>query len=133
MEQNQLKTAEVEEAVPDGRYQVNVDRVELSQTGDPILKWTLRILTPTHKDRLLRHNNLMLSKMNIFCLKWDLCICGLELQKFSDLPKHLDQLLNIKLEVDKRTCGEHEKIYFYRRLDMTMDDTIDDKPDCRCR
>ena len=59
-----FETAEVEErefeAVPDGKYQVNVDRVELTRaqtSGNPMLKWTLRILAPTHKGRLLWRNN----------------------------------------------------------------------------
>ena len=36
------------ETVPDGKYQVAVEKVELTQasTGNPMLKWTLRILAP---------------------------------------------------------------------------------------
>ena len=43
------------EPVPDGKYQAVVDRVELTRTskGDPMLKWTLRILGPTHAGRPL--------------------------------------------------------------------------------
>jgi len=68
-----FETAEVEErefeAVPDGKYQVNVDRVELTRaqtSGNPMLKWTLRILAPTHKGRLLWRNNVMASNENIY-------------------------------------------------------------------
>ena len=74
-----FETAEVEErefeAVPDGKYQVNVDRVELTRaqtSGNPMLKWTLRILAPTHKGRLLWRNNVMASNENIKWLKQDL-------------------------------------------------------------
>ena len=73
-----FETAEVEErefeAVPDGKYQVNVDRVELTRaqtSGNPMLKWTLRILAPTHKGRLLWRNNVMASNENIKWLKQD--------------------------------------------------------------
>jgi hypothetical protein len=44
-----------------------------------------------------------------------------QLQKLSDLPGHLEQLLNIKLEVTKRTRGENENIYFNRRIVMADD------------
>jgi hypothetical protein len=107
------------ETVPDGKYQVNVERVELTRaktSGNPMLKWTLRILAPTHKGRLLWRNNVMVSSMNIKWLKQDLHICGLKLAKLSDLPGHLKQLNDIKLEVNKRTRGENENIYFNRRI-----------------
>ena len=117
-----FETAAVEErefeAVPDGKYQVNVDRVELTRaqtSGNPMLKWTLRILAPTHKGRLLWRNNVMASNENIKWLKQDLYTCGLQ------LPGHLEQLLNIKLEVTKRTRGENENIYFNRRIVMADD------------
>ena len=41
------------ESVPDGKYQVAVEKVELTQssTGNPMLKWTLRILAPRFINR----------------------------------------------------------------------------------
>ena len=49
-----FESAEVEdreyETVPDGKYQVNVERVELTRaktSGNPMLKWSLRIIAPT--------------------------------------------------------------------------------------
>ena len=47
------------ETVPDGKYQVTVEKVELTQasTGNPILKWTLRIRGPQFINRLLWRNN----------------------------------------------------------------------------
>ena len=44
------------DSVPDGKYQVVVEKVELAEahsTGNPMLKWTLRILAPTQINRLL--------------------------------------------------------------------------------
>jgi hypothetical protein len=103
-------SAEVEDrefdAVPDGKYQVMVERVELSRaksSGNPMLKWTLKILAPTHAGRLLWRNNVMASKENIKWLKNDLHNCGLELEKLSDLPDRLNDLLDLTLEVTKRT------------------------------
>lgn len=122
------EAAEVEDrefdTVPDGKYQVNVERVELTRaktSGNPMLKWTLRILAPSHKGRLLWRNNVMASNENAKWLKQDLYTCGLELPKLSDLPGYLEQLIDIKLEVTKRTRGENENIYINRRIVLADD------------
>jgi len=122
-------SAEVEDrefdAVPDGKYQVMVERVELSRaksSGNPMLKWTLKILAPTHAGRLLWRNNVMASKENIKWLKNDLHTCGLELEKLSDLPERLNDLLDLTLEVTKRTRGENENIYLNRRIEIDVND-----------
>ena len=115
--------AEVEERefelIPDGKYQVNVERVELTRaqtSGNPMLKWTLRILAPRFRGRLLWRNNVMATRENIKWLKTDLHTCGLDLEKLSELPNNLDKLLNVKIEVTKRTRGENENVYFNRRI-----------------
>jgi hypothetical protein len=121
---NEFENAPVEEkgefeSVPDGKYQVNVDKVEITTaktTGNPMLKWTLKILAPRFRGRLLWRNNVMASRENIRWLKNDLHICGLDLAKLSDLPANLERLLDVKLEVTKRTKGENENIYFNRRI-----------------
>ncbi|HYM97876.1 MAG TPA: DUF669 domain-containing protein [Candidatus Sulfotelmatobacter sp.] len=105
--------------VPDGKYQVNVDKVEITTaktSGNPMLKWTLKILAPSQRGRLLWRNNVMATRENIRWLKNDLHICGLDLQKLSDLPAHLERLLDVKLEVTKRTKGDNENVYFNRRI-----------------
>ena len=105
--------------VPDGKFQVVVDRVELTtakSSGSPMLKWTLKILGPTHAGRLLWRNNVMASRENLKWLKQDLHTCGLDLQKVSDLPGNLGRLLDVQLEVVKRTRGENTNIYFNKRL-----------------
>ena len=115
--------AEVEERdfepIPDGKYQVNVERVELTRaqtSGNPMLKWTLRIIAPRFRGRLLWRNNVMATRENIKWLKTDLHTCGLSLQKISDLPANLEKLINIKLEVTKRTRGENENVYLNKRI-----------------
>ena len=105
--------------VPDGRYQVLVERVYLTKarsTGNPLLRWTLRILGPTHSGRLLFRNNVMLSKENLRWLKSDLHTCGLELGRLSDLANQLESLLDVRLEVVKRTRGDNVSVYFNRQL-----------------
>ena len=106
-------------APADGKYQVNVDKVEITTaktSGNAMLKWTLRILAPRHQNRLLWRNNVMATRENIKWLKNDLHVCGLDLQKLSDLPANLERLLDVKLEVTKRTKGDNENVYFNRRL-----------------
>jgi hypothetical protein len=131
---DEFASAEVEERnfepVPDGKYQVAVDRVELTTTknsGAPMLKWTLKILGPAHQGRLLWRNNVMASQENLKWLKGDLFTCGLELEKLSELPANLEKLLDVKLEITKRTRGDNENIYFNRRI--VTDDIPDDDPE----
>jgi len=71
--------AEVEQRefdpVPDGKYQVNVERVELTRTQTsktPMLKWTFRVLGPRCRGRLLWKNSLIGTKDNLKWLKTDL-------------------------------------------------------------
>ena len=113
------------EAVPDGKYQVKVDRVELTRSetsGNPMLKWALKILGPTHKGRLLWRNIVIASKDNVKWLKQDLYTCGLQMDKLSDLPGKLETLLDVGLEVTKRTKNEFENIYFNRRIVISDED-----------
>jgi len=107
------------EPLPDGKYQVNVEKVELRRaqsSGNPMLKWTLRVLAPKFRGRLLWRNNVMATRENMKWLKNDLHVCGLDLEKLSDLPANLERLLDVKLEVTKRTKGDNENVYFNRRI-----------------
>jgi len=106
------------EPLPDGRYQVAVERVELlrSRAGNPMLKWTLRVLGPQCQGRLLWRNNVIASAENLKWLKTDLHTCGLDLEKLSDLPANLERLLDVRLEITKRTKDENENVYFNRRI-----------------
>jgi hypothetical protein len=106
------------EDVPDGKYQVAVERVELSQSsvGNPMLKWTLRILAPRFQNRFLWRNSVF-THNTLKYVKTDLHLCGLDLPKLSDLPTHLDKLIDVKLEVTKKTRGDNENIYFNRRIE----------------
>lgn len=126
--------AEVEERefedVPDGKYQVKVDKVELTKaqtTGNPMLKWTLKILGPKYAGRLLWRNSMFASKENLKWLKTDLHTCGVDIEKLSELPARLGDLLDVTLEITKRTKGENENIYFNRRIVVSdLGDAVDD-------
>ena len=106
------------ETIPDGKYQAEVDRVELVRTtkGDPMLKWALRVLGPTHAGRLLWRYNVMATDENIRWLKKDLVACGIRLTRLSELPASLERLLDIRLDVTKRTKGDFESIYINKLI-----------------
>lgn len=72
---------------------------------------------------MLWRNNVMATRENLKWLKTDLHVCGLDLQKLSELPANLERLLDVKLEVTKRTKGDNENIYFNRRI--VLDDSLD--------
>lgn len=107
--------------VPDGTYQVNVERVELarSQAGNPMLKWELRIIAPEFIGRILHKHNMLSTTENLKWLKTDLITCGIELPKLSELQANLIRLINLRLEVTKKSKGEYENIYFNRALSVT--------------
>ncbi len=110
---NAQEASDEYESVPDGKYQVMVDRVELkdSQAGNTMLVWTLKILGPKFAGRLLWKNSVFTEK-SIPYVKKDLSVCQLHLSKLSDLPDSLDRLLDLKLNVNKRTKDEFDQIYF---------------------
>lgn len=105
--------------VPDGKFQVSIEKVELARaqsSGNPMLKWQLRVLGPNNAGRMIFRNSVMASAENIKFLKNDLHTCGLVLEKFSDLGSRLGDLLDIKLEVTKKTRGEFSNVYINRRI-----------------
>ena len=107
--------------VPDGKYQVVVDRVEritAKSSGNPMLKWTLRILAPRHAGRLLWRNSVIKSGNCMRWLKTDLKTCGLELERLSDLDHYLGKLIGVAMEITKKTTGENESIFFNRRIEI---------------
>jgi hypothetical protein len=107
------------ETVPDGKYQVAVEKVELTEaqsSGNPMLKWTLRVIAPKFVNRLMWRNS-VITHNTLKYVKTDLHLCGLDLEKLSDLSKQLKQLLDVKLEVTKKTKGDNENIFFNRRIE----------------
>ena len=118
-----FSAAEVEsrEPVPDAKYQVAIERMELTRartSGQPMLRWMLRILNGPFANRCLFRHNMIATPENIKWLKTDLHTCGLEITKLSDLPQRLEQLLGVKLEVTVRTKGENQNVYLNRRIEI---------------
>ncbi len=118
--QAEVQDREFEE-IDDGKYQVTVDRVEITKaksSGNLMLKWTFKILGPKHEGRLLWRCNQFATSQNMSWLKTDLHTCGIELDKLSDLQDRLGELLDLKLEVTRKTRGENSNIYLDRLIEI---------------
>ena len=105
--------------VPDGKYQVRIDtvRLENSQKGDPMIKWDLIVLSGSQSGRHIFKNS-VISQASLPYVKGDLKTLGIVLAKFSELASRLEELLDVTLEVTKRTRGEYTNVYFNRRIQI---------------
>ena len=103
--------------VPDGKYQVKIQtaKLESSQKGDPMIKFDLEVLSGSHAGRHIFKNS-VITQASIPYVKGDLKTLGLELSKFSELSRRLEELLDVTLEVTKRTRGDYTNVYFNRRI-----------------
>ena len=111
--------------VPDGKYQVFVDSVELTRSKEKqkrMLKWTLRITGPKQAGRLLWKYHMIESAENMVWLKRDLTTCGLKIEKLSDLQVHLTDLLDVGLTIEKKKKGDFDNIYFNGRIEIGNED-----------
>ncbi|MCB0075108.1 MAG: DUF669 domain-containing protein [Caldilineaceae bacterium] len=107
------------EEVPDGKYQVRIDEVRLdrSQKGDPMIKWDLIVIAGAQAGRHIFKNSVITPAALPF-VKGDLNTLGLELARFSELNDRLGDLLDMTLEVTKRTRGEYSNVYFNKRINI---------------
>jgi hypothetical protein len=110
------ETPEYDE-VPDGKYQARIEsvRLENSQKGDPMIKFDLEVLSGPQAGRHIFKNS-VITQASIPYVKSDLKTLGLELAKFSQLSGRLEELLDVTLEVTKRTRGDYANVYFNRRI-----------------
>ena len=115
---NTAEAPEYEE-VPDGKYQARIEsvRLESSQKGDPMIKWDLEVISGSQAGRHIFKNSVV-TQASIPYVKGDLKTLGMELAKFSDLGLRLEELLDVTLEVTKRTRGDYTNVYFNRRLSI---------------
>ena len=120
---DEFNTAEApsQDEVPDGKYQVRIDsvRLEHSQKGDPMIKWDLIVLSGSQAGRHIFKNSVITAASLPF-VKGDLKTLGLVLTKFSELAKRLEELLDVTLELTKRTKGEYANVYFNRRIQIAI-------------
>lgn len=105
--------------VPDGKYQVRIHGVRLdrSQKGDPMIKWDLVVIAGSQCNRHIFKNSVITPAALPF-VKGDLKTLGLNLAKFSELQQRLEELLDVTLEVTKRTKGEYTNVYLNKRMQL---------------
>ena len=105
--------------VPDGKYQVRIDAVRLDrrQRDDPMIKWDLLVIAGPHQGRHIFKNS-VITPAALPYVKGDLKTVGLQLAKFSDLSDRLEDLLNVNLEITKRTRGDYTNVYFNKRIEI---------------
>ncbi len=103
--------------VPDGKYQVRIESVRIgeSQKGDPMIKWDLIIISGQLEGRHIFKNSVV-TQASLPFVKGDLKTLGLQLPKFSDLPNHLEEVLDKRLQVTKKTKDEFANVYFNKIL-----------------
>ncbi len=111
--------------VPDGYYDTQVEEVRLSKTprtGNPMLNWKLRIVSEDFEGRTLNKTRVITDKTLAF-LKDDLARCGVQLDRLSELPLHLDQMFGLKINVLKKTKDQWTDIYFVKVERQENDET----------
>lgn len=104
--------------VPDGRYEVVVAEASLTKsqrTGNPMIRYVLRITGSTFRDRILRKHS-AITENTIRFVRKELDACGMRLDRFEDLKNRVHELEGLELEVVKVTKGEDTNIYFNRTL-----------------
>ena len=116
------------EQVPDGKYQVVVDEVEIveSKAGNLQLKWQFAVFNGSHKGRKLWKYNGLEKSDHIEYLKKDIATAGLEIAKLSDLPGNLKYLLDQVLEITVKTKGDFTNIYINKSLNDEVVKEVDD-------
>jgi hypothetical protein len=100
------------ENVPDGTYNVTVFRVEFKatkMTGKPILAWEFVVLDGEHAGRHIFKNHVVASDDNASYLARDFKTCGITLEKTSQAAQHLEDLLDLKLQVQVKTSKAVDK------------------------
>jgi len=116
------------ESIPDGKFDVRIEDVELyvsPKTNNPVLKYTLRVLGPTHANQLMWKYRGITENTLSYILD-ELKVCGLELERFSDLKHHLHDLIGVELEVTRRSRGEDVSIFFNDQLAGKQNADLDD-------
>ncbi len=117
--------------IPDGKYDVRIEDAELYQSpksGNPVLKYTLRVISPTNANQLMWKRRGITSKTRDYA-EQELKICGLELPRFSDLKNHLHELIGVELEVTRKSRGEDVNIYFNDQRSSTSKSKAEEDDD----
>lgn len=112
--------------VPDGKYQVSIDKAMIrtnSNTGSTELALQLKVMTGEHAGRIIFHQRELDNPERMSYLRGDLNVIGVDIARLSELPKKLNQMLDVVLEVNTKTkkskndpTKEYQNCYLNKRL-----------------
>jgi len=102
----------MESEVPDGEYAVIIEQVDLTRarSGNNMLVFRMRISDGIHAGRVVRKNRAITEK-TIPYLKEELVKCGLNLERLSELPRHIPALAGKSIRIAKRTISDNVNVY----------------------
>ena len=89
-----------------------------------MIKWDLVILSGSQAGRRMFRNS-VITAASLPYVKGDLKTLGLALTKFSELKGRLEELLDLTVEVTKRTRGEFSNVYFNRLIQIAITTSSD--------
>lgn len=112
------------ENLPDGKYQVKIDEIRFENaktSGRLQLAWVFKVLSPaTAANRKIFHYR-GLDEESVKWMKQEVWKCGLEVEKITDLPHVLENLLDRVIEVTLKTKkndkGEFQNCFINKLLD----------------
>ena len=130
--QNETADRPKVDTMPDGRYDVRIEDAELAvspRSGNPVLKYTLRVIGPKYANRLIWKRR-GITENTVQYVMDELKVCGLQLERFSDLSQFLHEVIGSEIEITRKTRGEDVNIYFNKALDgsPTSESEDDDLP-----
>jgi|LSQX01.3.fsa_nt_gb hypothetical protein len=109
--------------LPDGKYQVTVEEVRFENaktSGRLQLAWVFAVISPVNfENRKIFHYRGLDKEESIGWMKKEIYACGLKVEKLSDLPDLLPQLLDRIIEVTlktKKSNGEEFQNCFINKL-----------------
>jgi len=111
--------------VPDGTYQVRVDKAEfsISKSGNPMVSWQLRILNGKYANACIFKRNMLITPDNVVWFKKDLVATGMDVRgmKLRDMNERLPNLIGVCLEVNQKTKGDFSNVYIQKVIDVDFD------------
>ena len=113
------------EELPDGKYQVKIDKAVLTQTrssGEPMIRWELVVISGPFEGRRIFKNSVFTQAALPF-IKGDFNRLNLEMSSLKELPARLREALDKALEVTVKTKGENHNCFFNKSLNIPASKT----------
>jgi len=113
--------------IPDGNYNVMIMEAELEETKEsrkPMIVLQMKVMVGNHTNRVLFKNSVINSAKSLKYIKKDFGMCGLKLDKFSDIENRVSELIGLKLEIYVKNKGENQNVYINKCIDdMSIDES----------